>query len=331
MKAYLSEKWKQLLKGAAIVILINVYFGYICGTRIYLPDLLYLDILCLALGMIWFIGDYHKYRRIQKLSGEQLQKYDNELESLIGRQAFQIIRSQEEFKNKEIRVLNEEIMELTDYITKWAHEAKLPLSALRLMNERNSDVKLQEEMKECLERIQQLINTMMMGSKLKNMENDMKIEPVSLDEVVKKSLKNQSYFLIRDKFQIEIELDGGSVYSDKRWLSYLMDQLVGNSIKYKSSNPVLKFGFRKISSVEVLFYIEDNGIGIPAEEIPYVFDKSYIGGNLREGDYRSTGMGLYFVKKAADRLGIRIQVQGETGKGTRFELYFKNITDFLIL
>lgn len=234
--------------GAAIIISINIYFGLLCGTRIYPPDLIYLDILYLTLGVFWVLLDFQKFRRIQKLSLVELQNHEKELEALLGGQLFRIIRNLEKSKDSEIKGLNEEILELTDYITKWAHEVKLPLSALRLMNDRNMDIMLQKEMKDCLERLQQMINTMMMGSKLKNMENDIKLEPVYLDEVVKKSLKNQSYFLIRDKFQVELGLEGISVYSDKRWLVYLLDQLVGNAVKYKTDIPVISFGYEKVSS-----------------------------------------------------------------------------------
>ena len=229
---------------------------------------------------------------------------------------------------EDISALQEEREGLTDYITRWAHEVKLPLSALGLMNERNPDSELQEEMQGCLERIQQLLNTMMMSSKLKNMENDVRYERVYLEEAVNEALKNQSYFLIREHFQIEKKLEGAVVYSDRRWLVYMLDQLIGNAVKYRTKQPALTFEARCISADEVELTVKDNGIGIAEGEIPYIFDRGYIGSNLRNGDYRSTGMGLYFVKETAEHLGIRLQVYSRPEKGTRFTLHFSNNTAF---
>ena len=168
--------------------------------------------------------------------------------------------------------------------------------------ERNPDSELQEEMQGCLERIQQLLNTMMMSSKLKNMENDVRYERVYLEEAVNEALKNQSYFLIREHFQIEKKLEGAVVYSDRRWLVYMLDQLIGNAVKYRTKQPALTFEARCISADEVELTVKDNGIGIAEGEIPYIFDRGYIGSNLRNGDYRSTGMGLSLIHILAYRI-----------------------------
>lgn len=222
---------------------------------------------------------------------------------------------------------------MSDYITRWVHEVKLPLASLKLMNERNQDMELANQMQDCIERIGLHLNTMMMNCKRKNLENDVKIEKLCLEDIVQQSLKNQSWFLIKDHFQIETKLEGIEIYGDRRWLVYILDQLIVNAVKYHGEAPKLLFSSdrRGGQADTVQIILEDNGIGILPEDLPYIFDKGYIGSNLRDGDYRSTGMGLYFVKTICDRLGIKISVQSKAGAWTRFILELKDGEEFYFL
>lgn len=328
MKQYLREKLWGVLCGAAILISINLYFYVLCAASIYLDDLLYLDGIFLAIGILYFAVDYLRWKKIPGLLKVEILGNKENAEKLLGRQTADLLCRLEQENKEELDTLMDSMDGMSDYITRWAHEVKLPLSALKLMNERNQDSKLAKEMQNCLERIQQLLNTMLMSSKLKRMENDVLHEKVELTEAVNEVLRNQSYFLIREHFQIKKELDGFAVYSDRRWLVYILDQLVGNAVKYRSNEPVLVFGAKQVSQGESVLTVEDNGIGMKEEEIPYIFDRGYIGSNLRDGDYRSTGMGLYFVEETARRLEIRIQVWSKPGEGTRFELHFYNNAEY---
>ncbi|MCM1159877.1 MAG: sensor histidine kinase [Roseburia sp.] len=331
MMDYIKERRAVLFWQAGFLAFINVYFGYICGTNVYVMDLLYFDLLCLLAAGFWAKNDYDKWKRLGKvIEGEELEA-ERERKELMGNQLFAFFERSWQKKEEEIAALQDEIREQTDYMTKWVHETKLPLSALKLMNERNPDSKLKEEMQEQLERLGQLLNRIVMNGKLSSPQYDTKFEKLMLKDVVKESMKNYSYFLIKEHFRIEMELKGLFVYSDRRWLVYLLDQLIGNSIKYKKEEPALLFGGKKLSQEETLFWIEDKGIGIDREEIPYIFDKGYVGSNLRKGDYRSTGMGLYFVKKIASFLNIDLRVESKRGEGTRFELYFHGNTDYFLM
>lgn len=331
MKDYFKERAKLILTSALVLIFINVYFAVLCASRLYFQDLFYLDAVLIAAGAAGICLDYRRWSRIPRFFGDNIRLNRNELVQLLGKQMADLLCSMEEGHEEEYRFIREEMDVLTDYITRWTHEVKLPLSALGLMNERNPDGPLKKEMQDCLERIQQLLNTMMMSNKLKSMENDVKFERVSLGECVSEALKNQSYFLIQEHFQIGKDCGDIAVYTDRRWLVYMLDQLTGNAVKYRCREPELHFSARRESAEHVVLCVRDNGIGIEDAEIPYIFDRGYIGSNLRAGDYRSTGMGLYFVRETAEHLGIRIQVYSEPGTGTAFELHFQNNDSYLIL
>lgn len=331
MKEYIKEKKLLFLFVMGVLAFVNLYFGVICGTNVYTADLLYMDMLYILAAGLYIGRDYKIWKQIGKISKQKQLTEEKELKKLLGNQTYSLWEKEQQQLEKEISDLHEEVQELTDYMTKWVHETKLPLASLKLMNERNQDEKLKEEMQDCIERLGQLLNRMVMNGKLCSPQYDIKFERTTLWEAVRESMKNQSYFLIKEHFHIETELENMIVYSDRRWLVYLLDQLIGNSIKYRKEEPKLFFGAKKLSEEEILFWMEDNGIGIEESDISYIFDKGYVGSNLRNGDYRSTGMGLYFAGKIAKHLGIEMRVQSKPGEGTRFELLFRGNTDYLIL
>ena len=71
----------------------------------------------------------------------------------------------------------------------------------------------------------------------------------------------------------------------------------------------------------MILVLEDNGTGIPAEELSRIFEKGFTGSNGRNHE-RSTGMGLYLCRKLCDKLGIGIRAWSEYGMGTRMFLEF---------
>lgn len=312
MRSYIKKRRGLILTGVALLAFIHIYFGYLVNTRVYTEDLLYLDCILAVVLAVFIRVDYKRYVSEQTLWAEQ----EEELEKV----------------RKKNEQLSREIREQSEYIAKWSHEIKLPLSALGLMNGRNPDKVLQDSIQDCLERIRQQLNVMLMSGKLKTLENDVVFLKTELAEVVNEAVKGQSWLLIRERFQIETSLHDIWVYSDKRWLAYILDQLIANAVKYrKGESSSLRFWAERISPEETKLYVEDAGIGIRKEDLPYIFDRGYIGGNLRNGDYRSTGMGLYFAREAAARLGIEMAVESREGEWTRFILYFRNNAEFFLL
>lgn len=330
VKKYLRARRGLIIGGLGALVVMNIYFGFLCASRVFYGDLFYVDVLFLAAGTVFLYADYYRMNRFYRLMMEG--RKEEGMNCLKNGLYYDFWLQEQEEKVSEYSKLYVQQQELTEYIARWAHEVKLPLSSLRLMNKRNQDEELQEQMQEPLERIQQLLNTMLMGSKLARPENDIQIECVALKEVVRESVRNHSYFLIRENFSIDMkDMDEISVYSDKRWLCYILDQLIANSVKYRRENPSLCFGCRRHHSGETELWIQDNGIGIAPEDLHYIFDKGYIGSNLRNGTYHSTGMGLYFVKKTAGCLGVEVRVESWPGEGTRFLLTFSDNAEHYFL
>ena len=120
-----------------------------------------------------------------------------------------------------------------------------------------------------------------------------------------------------------------TVYSDREWLVYVLDQLLANSVKYAgdAENPVLKIRSEQRSNC-ILLTVEDNGEGIPDSDLRRIFEKGFTGSNRHNGQHKSTGMGLYMVSLIMEKLSHEILAESEYGSFTRFTIIFRDNRDF---
>ena len=108
--------------------------------------------------------------------------------------------------------------------------------------------------------------------------------------------------------------------TDEKWLQFVLEQLLSNAVKYCKREGNIKI-YREKKDGRTVLVIEDDGIGIQAEDLPRVFEKGFTGFNGRS-DKKSTGIGLYLCKTVFDRLRHRIWVESEPEKGTKVFLDF---------
>lgn len=317
---YLKDRWKYMLFCILVLLTSNLYVFFLMdGAK--LEDLIYLDFLLLVIGAVFWGLDYGKFYRREKEKQELLKRKSVMYSELQDFENREIVEHDIMVLERQLQEKIEENSELQDYVAKWCHEVKIPLSACLLMQERISDSTLRYNIREQLERIRQQISQMLLGCRTQSPVLDVQIKVVSLMDCVKAAIHNQQFFLIQNGFHIEIEVDG-HVYTDQTWLVYVLDQLIGNAVKYTSGAEAklcIK-SYRQKNRTEL--QIEDNGEGILAQDLRRIFDKGYTGSNHHNGQYKSTGMGLYMVHKIIKQLGHDIRVESEAGKYTRFTILF---------
>ncbi len=303
-------KQKSYFAGFLLICIIyNVYFIYL------LPDvklhyLGYLDVLAAAGLLTCFLFGFYRFWKEE----QENRKKDAE-------------RSMESMEEelKEQFALN---CDLQDYIAKWCHEVKLPLAAALLIVEELENGREKEKLREQLERINQLLANALLGCKVQSSLFDLQIRPVSLAECVRASIRNNQFFLIQKHFELDIQTGGERVYTDKAWLTYVLDQLVSNAVKYAGESAKLTIRSEEISGGGFRLIVEDRGAGIKEDEIRRVFDKGFTGSNYHNGQYKSTGMGLYMAKLITDRLGHGLAVESVYGEYTRFVISFADNRDY---
>lgn len=167
----------------------------------------------------------------------------------------------------------------------------------------------------------QQLNTLLLGCRLQGTLFDLQVKRISLKECVNTSIKNNQFFLIQKKFEIQLDIGNEMVYSDSAWIVYVLDQLLSNAIKYAGEQPKLSL-WTEIHSTGIRLFVEDCGEGIHPNDLGYIFEKGYTGKNYHNGKYKSTGMGLYMAAKILRRLGHEISVESSYGEYTRFAITF---------
>lgn len=207
--------------------------------------------------------------------------------------------------------------ELEDYFILWLHQMKTPITAAKLILEKELTTEKEEGLRVQLQYIEQYAEMALNYLKLTNTNTDMDITKVALAPLVKSVIKKYSFLFIKKEIRLELCEMEAFVVSDTKWLSVLLEQLISNALKYTESGFIrLSYDLKKRE-----FRVEDSGIGIRSEDIPKIFDKGYSGFNGRLNQ-KSSGLGLFLGKKIAERLGIAILVDSEVGKGSRFTLKF---------
>lgn len=320
--SYWRKNGKYYLFCLLLFLSFNFYFIFLMRDK-NVQYLYYLDILLFLPGMIFAGMDFYRFRK-RKAEKERL---------MCGKDI--ICEYLTDFENRDIAlhdvyILQEKVQEqfqenceLQDYVAKWCHEFKIPLSASLLVAEKIEEERLKKLMREQLEKMNQQIQSMMLGCKLQSSLLDLQIKKTRLADCVKASIRNNQFFLIQKNFSLDVQTGEASVYTDPEWLIYILDQLIGNALKYADKMPVIRI-WTEEKEQKTLLFVEDSGEGIKDSDIGRIFEKGFTGSNHHNGKYKSTGMGLYMAAKIIDRLGHQIHVESEYGVYTRFSIVFKD-------
>ena len=142
---------------------------------------------------------------------------------------------------------------------------------------------------------------------------------MALSQVVHQAIADNKYLLLQSGMRLEVEEMQDTVYSDEKWVRFILNQLIANAVKYRTEQPVLRISTHKRQD-QVVLVVEDNGIGIAASDLPRIFEKGFTGQNGRMMQ-QSTGIGLYLCKRLCKKLGIGITVESSE-HGTAISLSF---------
>lgn len=168
-------------------------------------------------------------------------------------------------------------------------------------------------------RIEEYVSMALQYQRVSSTENDFVLEKVSVDGVIRDTIKKYAKIMIRRHIGINYSGTGQEVYTDGKWLAFMLEQILSNAIKYTPQGGVTIETAEKKDRFFIT--IKDTGIGIKAEDLPRVFEKGYTGYN-GHADKKATGIGLYLCRQMADKLGHTIRMESEIGKGTKVWIGF---------
>lgn len=232
---------------------------------------------------------------------------------------YQIMKMAEKSMLEKIGAIQNERKEYKEYIEQWIHEVKTPITAMKLLCENNRSSFAREILAE-LENINQYTEQALYYARSEHTEKDYSVRETDLCDVVHRAIADNKYLLRQSNMAITIDAIETRVYTDDKWVRFILNQIIGNAIKYRTEQPVLRFSTTETND-RVVLSISDNGIGIPPSDLPCVFEKGFTGKNGRTGK-NSTGIGLYLCKRLCDKLGIGITVHSEN-EGTTIALIFR--------
>lgn len=212
------------------------------------------------------------------------------------------------------------MQEYREYIESWVHEIKTPLTAAKLTC-RHLEPDSRRKFSAELAQIEAHVERALYYARVKSPEQDCIIRQTALADIVSQAVGNHRTLLIQSQMKIETGDLDFTVYTDRKWAVFMLGQLLQNASRYRNNNSPSILLTATRCGRQVRLTVSDNGIGIPAHELPRVFDRGFTGSNGRTRG-GSTGMGLYLCRKLASLLEIDLQISSEEQKGTAVTLTF---------
>ena len=213
--------------------------------------------------------------------------------------------------------------EMMDYYGMWAQQIKTPIAAAALMASGLHGPQA-ARIKGELDRIEGYVEQALYYARSTSLVQDYAIRETSLAEAVREALRKHARFLIERGVAPTVDVDEDvRVFADVKWLACVIGQLVANAGKYGAST--LRFSVREegagTSDARTVLEVADDGWGVPAGDVPRVFERAFTGENGRRAG-SSTGMGLYLVAELCAKMGLAVALASEEGEGTRVLLAF---------
>lgn len=321
---YLRDNLKIII---FLIILLIIYLIVFFLYDLPLEPILYGMILFLVVCIICGIFDFFYYRK-KHLELIMMKKnciysiYDlQESKCLIEKDYEDIIKV---LFDKVVKVTEKGEMDkkdILDYYTLWVHQIKTPIAAMNILLQREDSEKNLYLTNE-LFKIEQYVEMALSYIRMGDMSSDLVLKSFYLDDIVRKAVRKYAKLFIGKGIKLEFNELNTTVITDEKWLTFVIEQILSNAIKYTQEGGTISVYMDK--EIEKTLIIEDNGIGIKMEDLPRVFEKGFTGVNGRS-DKKSTGLGLYLCSNILEKLSHKIVIESEVSKYTKVKIDLKTL------
>ena len=209
--------------------------------------------------------------------------------------------------------------EYRDYLEMWIHEVKSPIASARLIID-NDENQVAKSISDELDKVENYLTQALFYARSSNVEKDFVLKELGLKQIVGRALRQHVKDFASKKIKLDMDGVSGTVFSDQKWLIFILNQIISNAVKYTSKHPELIF-YTTSKAASITLYIKDTGVGIPSHDLQRVFEKGFTGENGRRFE-KSTGIGLYLCRKMCEQIGIHIEINSEVDVGTTVGLTF---------
>lgn len=285
----------------------------------------------LLVGVVFFISyDYGRRKKFYDIFLKNLEHLDKKyliIEMMDcpnfydGKILYDSLYEINKSMNEKVKEYTMNLNDFKEYIEMWIHEVKLPLSSINLMAHNHKEIS-NKKVIEQLKRLDDDVEQVLYYVRSENAEKDYLIKEVNLNKVVSNVALRNKDILLENKIDLIVDLKNTKVLTDSKWLEFIINQIISNSIKYirKNTAPYIKISIEETKDNTIL-KIYDSRIGISKKDIPKVFDKTFTGSNGRMVR-TSTGMGLYIAKNLCNKLGHQITIDSIENEYTEVKIIF---------
>lgn len=323
---YIKDKVLFLAVNLMFFILISLFMGFAKAA----PVIIFL------LFCIWFLPlitymllEYIKYRKYFKNIETTLENLDrkyllpeviDDANFMVGEKVNDILKELSRDMHENVKYYKNIQEEYREYIEMWVHEIKTPIASSKLLIENNNN-EITRKINIQMDRIENFVEQVLYYSRSDEVGKDYIIKKIELSQVIKNVIKKNQRDFISKRISLQLDDINEIIYSDTKWVEFILNQIVGNAIKYsKGKEDKITIKAKKLGS-SVVLTVQDNGVGIVEQDINRVFEKGFTGENGRKFG-KSTGIGLYLCKKLCVKLGLGLQIDSNINEGTKVSIIF---------
>jgi two-component system phosphate regulon sensor histidine kinase PhoR len=226
-----------------------------------------------------------------------------------------------------------------DFVANVSHELRTPLTTIKGYAETLIDGALKEDVapqfvqviKKHADRLEKLVEDLLMLSKIETRASALKPERLSLTElindaldVIKEPAEKKNISITREQCLTSV-----FVYGDRNALEQVLINLLDNAVKYGRQGGKILLSAVEKDHREIQISVKDDGIGIPREDLPRIFERFYRVDKGRSQELGGTGLGLSIVKHIVQAHGGQVWAESEPGKGSTFYFTLPTVEDRL--
>lgn len=226
--------------------------------------------------------------------------------------------------NERIAASERSMSDYREYLERWVHEIKMPIATALLTAENHPSPEMRS-IQQDLQRIESYVMQVLYYARSSSLQDDYIISACTLESIVDAALKRNARQLIRSGFSIDKDSLDAIVRTDSKWMGFVLDQIIQNSIKYRKEDSA-SLRFAQVcagESCELL--IEDTGVGVPDSDLPRLFQKGFTGENGRRFT-KATGMGLYISRSLLEKMNLSIRAERGSRGGLLIRIGFPRST-----
>ena len=326
LKDYLRSKIGTIVLNIIALIVLSIFLLSI-GNE--LKVIMIIDLWWIVILSIYFFSAYRKRKAYFELIEKSVSKIDKkylisevlEVPPFIEAEPYYyLLKKSSKSMREEINKEKLRLKNYKEYIEQWVHEVKTPISLIKLIEENNRTTKSSAILMQ-LEEIDRYVEQALFYARSEEVDKDYLIKEISLQNCVNTVITRNKQGFILNNIDIEIDNIDRMVYCDSKWLEFNLNQIIVNSIKYRSNEDAMVKIYVSDVKNGIKLTIKDNGIGIPSDELDRVFEKGFTG-NVGRINNKSTGIGLYLCKKLCDKLGLIIDIESEVNRYTKVSIIF---------